>query len=152
MSLSPLFAVASLSTRVSVRNKEQLIVEAHVGTVLEKRPGCCSVHLLRESSAHRVEGDRVLHRSHYHTITEWLGLERTLKPFHFQQGYDTTHLVRLPGPHPTWPWTPLQMGIHSFSGQPVPRPHCPHSEEFPPNIWPKSVRHKKFCALTDQGW
>jgi len=22
-----------------------------------------------------------------------------------------------PGPHPTWPWVPLGMGIHSFSGQ-----------------------------------
>ena len=38
------------------------------------------------------------------------------------------------GPHPTWPWKVQGWGTHSFSGQPVPGPHCPLSKELPPNI------------------
>jgi len=32
--------------------------------------------------------------------------------------------------YPTWPWTLQGRGIHSFSGQPVPVLHNPHSNEF----------------------
>jgi len=37
------------------------------------------------------------------------------------------HLLRAPS---TQAWTPPGMEHHSFSGQPVPLPHCPLSEEF----------------------
>jgi len=41
--------------------------------------------------------------------------------------------------HPTWPWTLPGRGQHSFSGQPVPVPHHPHSKEFLSYIQSKST-------------
>ena len=52
-------------------------------------------------------------------------------------------------PHPAWPAVLPGRGTHSLSGQPVPAPHHPHSEEFLPNIWYKSplFRFKAISPL-----
>jgi len=69
---------------------------------------------------------------------EWLGLEGTLKIIWFQPPcHGQGHL-----PPDQVAQSPIQPGLehcqggdsHSFSGQPVPVPHHPCSEEFIPNI------------------
>ena len=63
----------------------------------------------------------------------WIGrdLKDHLVPtFRPRAGTPSTR-PRCSKPHPTWPQT-LRGGSHSFSGQPVPAPHHPHSKEFIP--------------------
>ena len=69
-----------------------------------------------------------------HRITGWLGLEGTLKLIQFQPPcHGQGHL-----PLDQVAQSPVQPGVehcqggcsHSFSGQPVPVPHHPHSEDF----------------------
>jgi len=82
---------------------------------------------------------RVKHRkeerdkTNNHRIVEWFGLEGTLEIIYFQPpGHGQGHL-----PPDQVAQSPIQPGlehfqgggIHSFSGQPVPVPHHPHSEE-----------------------
>ena len=54
-----------------------------------------------------------------HRILAWLMFEGIFKPTHSHplQWVELLHQLRLPVPHPTWPWVPLGMGNHSFSGQ-----------------------------------
>jgi len=73
-----------------------------------------------------------------HRITEWFGLEGTLKIIWFQppcheQGHLPPDQVAQSSIQPGL--EPCQGGgSHSFSGQPVPVPHHPHGEEFLPSI------------------
>ncbi|NXC92199.1 PRCC protein, partial [Cercotrichas coryphoeus] len=64
-----------------------------------------------------------------HKIPDWFGLEGTLKPIHSHLPLSqiTPSLVQ-PGIEHFKGWS-----SHSFSGHPVPRPHCPEREEFLPN-------------------
>ena len=73
-----------------------------------------------------------------HRIIERFGLEGTLKIVSFQPPcHEQGHLPPAQGAQ-----SPVQPGLehcqgggsHSFSGQPGPGPHHPHSEEFPSNI------------------
>jgi len=78
-----------------------------------------------------------------HTITEWFGLEGTLKIISFQSPcHGQRHL-----PPDQVAQSPVQpglecfqgRGIHSSSGQPVPVPHHPYSKEFLSYIQSKST-------------
>jgi len=71
-------------------------------------------------------------------MIEWVGLEGTLKIVLFQPPcHDQGHL-----PLDQVAQNPIQPGLehflgggsHSFSGQPVPASHHPHSEEFLPSV------------------
>ena len=73
-----------------------------------------------------------------HRIIEWFVLEGTLKIIWFQPPcHEQAHL-----PPDQVAQSSIQAGLehcqgggsHRFSGQPVPLPHCPHGEEFLPNI------------------
>jgi len=73
-----------------------------------------------------------------HRITEWFGLEGTLKIIWSQPPcHEQGHL-----PPDQAAQSSIQLGLeqcqgggsHSFSGQPGPGPHHPHGEEFLPNI------------------
>jgi len=55
-----------------------------------------------------------------HRITEWRGLEGTLKIIQFHLpaiGWLPPRSSACPGPHPAWPWAPPGMGHPQFSGQ-----------------------------------
>lgn len=74
---------------------------------------------------------------HYQRITEWFGLEETLKIIQFQtsaigKGYLPLDQVAQgpiqPGLDHIQGW-----GIHNFTGQHILVPYCPLSEEFLPN-------------------
>jgi len=89
--------------------------------------------------------------SQNHRIVEWFGLEGTLKIIWFQPlCHGQGHLQLDQAAQ-----SPLQPGLehfqgggsHSFSGQPVPVPHHPHSEEFPSYIYSKSTVFQ-FKAMT----
>jgi len=76
-----------------------------------------------------------------HRIIEWFGLEGILKVIWFQPPcHEQGHL-----PPDQVAQSPIQPGLehcqgggsHSFSGQPVPVPHHPHSKEFLPCIYSK---------------
>jgi len=45
-----------------------------------------------------------------------------------------------PGPHPSWPWRPPEMGCPQPLWAVVPAPHYPLSEKLHPNVWSKSSR------------
>jgi len=83
-----------------------------------------------------------------HRITEWLGLEGTLRITELQppaMGRVALTRPSCPGRHPTCPWMPPGIwGTHSFSGQPVPSPHNPLSKEFLPNLNFPSFNWKPF--------
>jgi len=73
-----------------------------------------------------------------HRIIEWFGLEGILQIIQFQPPcHEQGHL-----PPDQVAQSSVQLGLehcqggssHGFSGQPVPGPHHPHSEEFLPNI------------------
>ena len=78
-----------------------------------------------------------------HSITEWFGLEGTLKIVWFQPPcHEQGHLPPAQGAQSS-----IQPGLercqgggsHSFSGQPGPGFHHPHGEEFLPNISSQSA-------------
>jgi len=73
----------------------------------------------------------------HHFITEWFGLEWSLKPTQSQPlpWAGLPHQVRLLRTQPTWPWAPPGMGHHSFSGQ-----LCQHLTA----LWVKD-----FCATSN---
>ena len=70
----------------------------------------------------------------YHRITEWFGLEGTLKILQFQppcrgQGHlPLDQVAQSPMQHDLEHFQ--GGGIHSFSGQPVPVSHHPHSKKL----------------------
>jgi len=122
-------------------------------SLLYLRPsqGCVTGFPIWEFWASPVGGTWDLLAKIIEWIIEWFGLEGTWKTTQFQPP------CRGQGPLPPAQAapSPVQPGLgpwqgggsDSFSGQPGPGPHDPHSEEFPPYVQPKSPLFQ-FKAIT----
>ena len=113
----PSLGVKSVRSRIGAGREEQQLSAAH------------------HHAQHHYAGQE---GSQNHRITEWFGLEGTLKIIRFQPPcHEQGHL-----PPDQAAQSSIQPGLehcqgggsHSFSEQPVPVPHHPHGEEFLPII------------------
>jgi len=118
----------------SVRNTKQNGVLLHNQLLQPRMPDTAFVTVRDSTNLHCdwLKSDAA------YRITEWFGLEGTLKIFWFQPPrHEHGHL-----PPDQVAQSSIQPGlqhfqvggIHSFSGQPVPVFHHPHGEEFLSNI------------------
>lgn len=97
--------------------------------------------------------------NHRIIFTEWFGLERPRRSLSPSLSRDISCTPGSSMPQQTQPRILPRMVHPSFSEQPVPMPHCPHSKCFLPCIWSTSLKaheltpsanlpHSTLCNLS----